>query len=536
MTTTTALPLNVQARAMLKELHRQTGVLSQQAETAVTQHIDTIVQTGGTVTALDCDALEKILVAAMPDKKQAIEHAKGCGNRYHGDKTNGRFLTQILSMRIEKETHNIYSPPAPSPPRSSDPLYAAFTMAPDADVMLLFNARDVDARGQPVLMKVVARDRFDMKDFDFSAYRLNPNGTQPDVVRVKDADSYVETKDIDEAEFSFGDPLKQVSLDSKGHEISTSVWVRPENIDKQLFFRAGTRLPSGAFTPDTTRPVSQFNRTTTGDNLDRTPVKSFSERVRLTVGTDQLAAGTWLDTPGVTMKASLAVDRGFIFEPGSKGTVALSGHATGTVNVEVDAADAHLLGNNAKRTDVALVPGATLRHLMNTQLVETTGAQANGTDRTSTQRPLSAIVFADAANRQIAGRSMQVLADVSLSAAEFAAAKLSLTAKPLPRDPEEDGVTVSLTLHDAFLAAGTAEPVSFKGYTVVAGFTDVDGRWKEQVRSIKTAASTKEAFAFECGDFDGLQKNNANLEIRLFNADGVPAQRVLLPFRQVQWA
>ena len=77
MTTTTALPLNVQARAMLKELHRQTGVLPQQVDAVVTQHIEQAAQTvGGTVTALDCDALEKILVSAMPDKKQVIENAK----------------------------------------------------------------------------------------------------------------------------------------------------------------------------------------------------------------------------------------------------------------------------------------------------------------------------------------------------------------------------------------------------------------------------------------------------------------------------
>ncbi|HEY1098735.1 MAG TPA: hypothetical protein VGF99_07395, partial [Myxococcota bacterium] len=284
MTTTTALPLNVQARAMLKEFHRQTGVVSQQVEAAVCAHADSVAQAGGTVTALDCDALEKILLQAMPDKKQVIDSAKGCGNRYHGDKTNGRFLTQILSMRIEKETHNVYSPPAPAPPRVVDPLYATFTIAPDADVMLLFNARDVDAKGQPTLMKVVARERFDMTNFDFSKYRLNPNGTQPDVVRIKDTESYVETKDIDEAEFAFGDPLKQVSLNGKREEISTSVWVRPENIDKQRYFRA-TRDTANRIVPNLAQPVAQFDRITTGDTLDRTPVKSFSDKVRLTLAT-----------------------------------------------------------------------------------------------------------------------------------------------------------------------------------------------------------------------------------------------------------
>lgn len=270
MTTTTQLPLNTQAQAMLRSFHRQAGVLPATVEQTIAQQAQT-TQAGGTAVALDCDALEKLLLAAMPDQKQAIQQAKGCAATYHCDKTNGRFLTQILSMRIEKETVNAYQPPAPTPPVVRDPLYATFTMAPDADVMLLFNARDVDEKGQPLLMKVVARE-------------------------------------------------------------------------------------------------------------------------------------------------------------------------------------------------------------------------------------------------------------------------LSCTAKPLPRDPEEDGVTVSLALDDGFLAAAAGRNASFKDYTMVVGFTDVDGSWKEQSRSVGSDASTKVAFAFECNDFDGLQKKNGNLEARVFTADGVPAQRVLVPFREIYWA
>ncbi len=48
----------VQAGAMLKKFHRQTGVVSPQVEAAVNAHADSIVSTGGTLTALDCDALE----------------------------------------------------------------------------------------------------------------------------------------------------------------------------------------------------------------------------------------------------------------------------------------------------------------------------------------------------------------------------------------------------------------------------------------------------------------------------------------------
>lgn len=546
MTTTTQLPLNSQAQAMLQAFQRQAGVLPSTVEAAVAQQAAQAAQattapagavTQGTAVALDCDALEKILLAAMPDQKQAITAAKGRGATYHCDKTNGRFLTQILSMRIEKETHNAYQPPAPTPARINDPLYATFTMAPDADVMLLFNARDVDDKGQPLLMKIVARERVDVSTLDLSTYRMHAGTTTPDVVRVKDGASYVETKDINEHEFSFGDPLKQVSLNGKGREISTSVWVRPENVDKQLFFRAARGPAGNGFVADINQPLPQFNRTTTDDTLDRTPVKSFAERIRVSLQTANLPQGAWLDTANVgsAVKASLAVDRGYIFEPGSQGTVNIGGNASGGVTVTVPKDDAHLLGNGAIVTPLTVQPGATLRSVLGATLSQRTSAQAAGSDVDTASKALHQIIFADAANRTVAGRPLAPMGDVKLAASDLAGAKMSCTAKPLPRDPEEDGVTVSLTLDDAFLAAAAGKDTSFKGYQMVVGFTDVDGSWKEQARTVNSAASKKEAFSFDCNDFDGLQKKNANLEVRLFTSDGIPAQRVLIPFREVFW-
>lgn len=534
MTTTTQLPLNTQAQAMLRSFHRQAGVLPAAVEQTIAQQATQTTQAGGTAVALDCDALEKILLSAMPDQKQAIQRAKGCAATYHCDKTNGRFLTQILSMRIEKETVNVYQPPAPTPPVVRDPLYATFTMAPDADVMLLFNARDVDEKGQPLLMKVVARERFDINNLDLSQYRTQAGNT-PDVVRIKDGASYVETKDIHETEFSFGDPLKQVSLDGKGKEISTSVWVRPENVDLQRFYLVGH--VNGRWVADMNRPLPHMDRRTTGDTLDRTPVKSFAERIRVSLQTSNLPQGAWLDTANVggAVKAELAVDRGYIFEPGSKGRVAIAGHAAGLVDVGVARDDAHLLGNAAKHTALTIQPTATLRQVLSSTMTQTTSAQDAASDAQTTTTPLHQIVFADAAARTIAGRAMAPLGNVKLTAADLAASKMSCTAKPLPRDPEEDGVTVKLTLDDGFLAAAAGHNASFKGYTMVVGFTDVDGTWKEQSRCVGGDASTKESFSFDCDDFDGLQKNNAHLEVRVFTDDGVPAQRVLVPFREIHW-
>lgn len=539
MTTTTQLPLNAQAQAMLRAFHRQAGIVPGTVEQSIAQQANQNVQAGGTAVAIDCDALEKILLQAMPDKTQAVAAAKGTATTYHCDTTNGRFLTQILSMRIEKETANVYSPPVPTPPVARDPLYATFSMAPDADVMLLFNARDVDDKGQPLLMKVVARDRFDINNLDLTHYRTQAGNT-PDVVRVKDGASYVETKDIHESEFAFGDPLKQVSLNGKGQELSTSVWVRPENLDLQKYYRPG--IVNNRWAADLTQPLPQFDRRTTGDTLDKTPVKSFSERVRVSLQTNNLQRGAWLDTAatGGAVKAELVVGRGYIFEPGSRGLVSIGSQSSvqfvsGNVGVSVAKDDAHLLGNTPATAQLSIHPSATLRQVLSSTVSHKTYAQDGASDAADRQTTLQQLVFADAAGRTIAGRVMSPLEDVTLVQSDLAAAKMACTCKPLPRDPEEDGVTVKLTLDDGFLATATGQTASFKGYTMVVGFTDVDGTWKEQSRTVNSDASKHESFSFDVDAFDEMQKKNGNLEVRLFNADNVPAMRVLVPFREIHW-
>jgi hypothetical protein len=83
--------------------------------------------------------------------------------------------------------------------------------------------------------------------------------------------------------------------------------------------------------------------------------------------------------------------------------------------------------------------------------------------------------------------------------------------------------------------AATNQTASFKGYTMVVGFTDVHGTWKEQSRTVNSDASKHESFSFDIDAFNEPQKNNGNLEVRLFNADSVPAMRVLVPFREIRW-
>jgi hypothetical protein len=168
--TTTTLPLTQKARAMLAALQRTGGVLAVEVEQKL-QAAQATQPMQGTQVALDCDAVAQLLVAAMPTHACRILQAKRIGVGHHPDTTHGLFVSEILSMRIEKETHNGYStPPAPKRVRRN-PLTATVTMAPDADVTLLLADRDVDRRGQPLLMKVVARDGVDGAQRDLGGSR-----------------------------------------------------------------------------------------------------------------------------------------------------------------------------------------------------------------------------------------------------------------------------------------------------------------------------------------------------------------------------
>lgn len=521
-----------QAAALVKDLQRQVGMLSAPVEQALAQ-----VQQAEPAKPLSLQQVEQVLLSAMPEQKSVIQGSCQRAACYHPDNKNPRFLTQILSMKIEKESDFVVHPnPVNVAPIRRDPLYASFTMDPKADFMLLFNARDVDRNGQPLLMKVVARERADISKLDLTRYRMQ-DPTKPDVVKVSNDQSYVETKDINEAEFQFGDPLKQVSVGAEGKELSTSVWVRPENVNKEFAFNGmwdpNTSGASRRIIPNRASPAPQNNRVTQGEGLDRTAVATFQDRVHLSLkAKDTLPQGAWLDTPGAGahLEAALSVDRGYMFEPGSKAGVAFSG---ATINLEVAKNDAQLLGSESKAVAVPVSPSSTIRQLLSQNIGETTSANPTNADQTSRATAASALLFARAADIGVGAGTLSVLGDVPVAKANMAANLIKLDAVPAA-DDDNDAATVRLTLDEGFLAGKNG--ASVKGYKIVAGFTDEKGVWQEaKTRAIGSDKNKKETFSFDVGDFDEMQKKNANLEVRIFNESGVPATRVLLPFRDIGW-
>ena len=132
MSSTHQLPLNTQARAMLRAMHRQPGVSSGSVDDAVAHHAargpGAHAVSRGTAFAVDGDALVKILLAAMPAQHHAILTAKAQGNIDQPDRTAGRF--EILSTRIDRENPPARRPVAATAVCINDPLYARLLMTP----------------------------------------------------------------------------------------------------------------------------------------------------------------------------------------------------------------------------------------------------------------------------------------------------------------------------------------------------------------------------------------------------------------------
>ncbi len=103
--------------------------------------------------------LEQRLIAAMPDQQQTFASAINCGRSYVANGAGGTPLTTLLAARIERSVNvaRTNTNSAFNPRTAGDPYYIKINVELAAKTVLLFNARDVDREGNPLLMKVVMR-------------------------------------------------------------------------------------------------------------------------------------------------------------------------------------------------------------------------------------------------------------------------------------------------------------------------------------------------------------------------------------------
>lgn len=525
---TTLEKLNPAARQLLGTYQNANSPIDSGAQAKITEAAQAKGQ------PLDAKELENILTQAMPAQKSKIATAAKacCGSSYHCDGKKADFLTQMLDFRITKETAEVFRQP-PTRRTYRDPLEASFVLDNDAQVVLLFNARDVDASGRPLLMKVVAREGAKIDDVDLSQYRTNWAEGKEDIRTISKTAAYLEIKDTNESEFAFGDPLLQVSLDKKGKELSRGVAVNPTNTQVTHFFQG--KNVGGKLVPDTTNPFpGRAPQTATAPSLDRQAVVSFDDRIGLEMKCkDNFPEGGWLDTKAAFVDAKLRVEPGLIFEPDTTATVTFAG---ATIKTAVANNDAFLVGSEGGEMAVNMSSfgNHTLRQLLSQPISRHTQSGGGSADANQVNQPAVRMVFPHPERIGVGAGNLAPLADKTVQHAQFAASKLNAEFRPVTDNT--GGQQVCVRLEDGFLSA--KDGASVKDWTVVVGFTDHAGKW-QQCDSVTVKNKTKsgcEEFSLNLENAAAMHKANRNLEVRVFNNDGIPAQRVNIPIRQIEWA
>ncbi|MFO0726372.1 MAG: hypothetical protein U1E65_21480 [Myxococcota bacterium] len=517
------LNLDSRAQQLLSFAQQQTSRMDHTTEQAIQKAAESSQK------PLTPEKVSELLQQAMPAHKDKIS-ALGKKLAAFQCESKPSFVSQIVGKHtIEKDRAAVYQAPHIVRP-TRDPLSAQLIMAKDADVMLLFNGGVFDDAGRPLLLKIVAREKMKDKLPDISNYHTLSK--TPDVQLVADNAAYVTIKDVDEAEFAFGHPLAQVSLDCKGNELSRSGSVHPNNSRTTTYYYGMNQ--NGVTVPNLASPVGWTPTVESGAQLDTTGVQTFRDRVQLEMSAKaDFPKGGWLDTPLKHVEAKLMVEPGYMLEPDSFATVSYYG---AQVETKVPADDFSFIGSPSGEAKLQTEnAGGTIGALLNQSVTETTHTGGGSADQITRNTAAYALIYQHAAHIKVAGTALDPLGDAMLTKEQAAAAGINAFVQPLSGD--KDGQEVHLELPKGFLSA--EQPGTVEGWKMVVGFAtgDAENPWIEAKPRLvgSDCASGKESFKLSLDDAPAAILNDRNLEIRLFNERGVPAERVLIPFKELPW-
>ncbi|MBI2377002.1 MAG: hypothetical protein HYV07_23580 [Deltaproteobacteria bacterium] len=528
----TTLNLDTSGMQLLSAYQTRHGAISQAVEAEITK---ASTQKGA---ALSASELQKALTAALPAQSaQIAEVTKACStSRYHCDGKKGDFLTQLLKLRIEKDRAEVYAQPQ-TRTAGRDPLIAEFIMDKDAQVVLLFNARDVDEKGRPLLMKAICREGSNLDAVDLKYYRTKwSDPKDADIQVVAKNASFVSVQDTHETEFEFGDPVVQVSFGKKGEELSRGATTRPENQETIRFYPGMWQNVNGTnvIVPNTAASESTGPSVRTGDTLDRTPVQTFDERIKLGLNVkSSFPEGGWLETLVAHVDAKVIVEPGLMFEPGTTARVSLLGTNVGT-KVGVD--DAFLVGSAGAEAAISMAPyeNYSLEWLLGQSVVRYSHSNESESDGNERAWSLRDLVFAAKDKVGIGAGALEPLKSVSLKGPELEKSKIKAAYSEVEGSTKAQHLCFSLG--EGFVSA--SDGASVKGWSMVVGYLDEAGKWTQaKPRTVSgKKGSSEESFEFDLSDAPALYKANRQLEVRVFNAEGVPAQRILIPFKEISWS
>ncbi len=502
---TVALNLDKNARNLLQTLESNLGPIADSVRTDIANRAD-----GQRVTPA---RLEALLCAAMPNATSQIKQARATSS-HHADGKNPDFLTQLIGTHSIKKARSRWVGSTRTRP-AGDPLYAKLFVDPSTQAILLLNASRVGDDGRPALMKIIAREDVDVNELDLTGYH-GPSAR--DVHRISNTDATVSIEDVHEGEFNFGDALVYVALDKAGKEQGRGVAVNPMNELTTRTFRREFRTPRRHHDNLVATDV------VSGPELDTAAPRMSARRVRFVP--PKLRAGAWLDEP-VGDGAQLVIDKGLIYEPGSKVGVRLGATTDGggfeawapKLSLSVPKTDAALSGSKAGRVALSSPGTKTLAELLGGTVIFDC---SDGRAEASSQAALAGWLFEDLSLSMAGGRTP--LSDFPLEPDEVGASLLR----------SASGVCARLELPEGLVDGLSHSPY---GWTLEAGYTDPDGKWvRSKRKKLTKGKSFKTQLDIPIKDPVALIEADTKLELRLYNPDGVPALRGLTPLCDVDWA
>lgn len=481
---------------------------------------------------LTAQQLQEVLIQAMPDKASQIqEQASACGHQCDGK--NGKFISTVASVLIEKERNGVYYQPAVNPTPRRDPLTTEIILGKDTDFAVQANAGVFDADGHPLAQKVVVRERADLKKLGEVLKGFHTTwGDKPDIVKVSNDAAYLKLIDEQENEFQFGHGVALVSFDAQAKEQGRNGKTNPTNkLTTHLFYPKN----DGSGQPDTTHPSGHAPQIQTGPTLDNTHVQTFKDTVgvKLEIAAN-LDKGLWMDVPLAHVKTTLNLEKGLIREPGTQANATLMNVAINTSVANDDFSFAGGAGGTGV-LNAASYPGYQLAHLLGQNVQVTSRSNPTTTDQNVEQIPVKSLLYKDADAIKLGGEKFVPLGDQAATGETLAQRGIEASIQPLAGDPQADGFCVKLALNKGFISADS--PADLKGYTIEAGFRGADGKWNDagSVKVTAQGASPSAKFEVALDNATEAVASSRQLEIRVRNADGLPAGRVMIPFKELKW-
>lgn len=496
----------------------------------------------GAKAPIDADKLAAVLLATCPAEQEAIQQAIEKFKKPDCEKP-GKSGSNLIELRFTKAIDVVGVPQQPRPVNIAprwDPMTGAVFMDKDDAYAAFCNAADWREGGQMNVMHMIGRESVLScgKKPDLEAANLvwDAEKNKPQV--VSDKASVVKFEDRHDEEFEPGDTTVIIFFDKSGKETKRVGTTDPEG-EVQVTFKYPQQNGGGTWA----------NQTYTGGQADTQghalhgvrfalgrPVKYDESMLQAFVQDRSGAQGAWTGQTLQNLDVTLMADRGLHYEPGSR--VQVSFLNTNLDSVIKSSEDQwRVKGNKPQAAAVNLSPYQNQNIgwlLANNVTIQSRMNEGQHNDATSQSRPLSQYIYADAQQSvQVGGAEFKILGDEVVTAEQLKDRKIDAyfvegaDGKPIP----------VVELEAAFLTS-KSDKSSLKGWRFDVGYRDTAGEWKG-AESLKLKNSAKsEAGRFEMPAIEdyGVFKSESvkEIEIQIYNANGVPAQRLRIGLDQLE--